>query len=576
MRQLLRLFYQFNLRYKKAFISGLSLTVLGAIASNFSNFFYKFFVDSLQGFKLEDTLIILGGLVLVRIVVLILQNTADIVSDIFIIRAARDVRLKVFSHLHKLDFSFHANKHSGSLISAMKRGDGAFFSFNMQINRNLLRVIIDFGFIVITFSLIDVRFMFVVLAIVAVNLIIARFLVRLNIVKRKLLNKEEDDITAIIVDNMINYETVKYFAKEGFEEKRMEDQYSRWYTVIWEYANTFRLINVSTGFLSIVGSAIVILLALFKTTAGNMSLGEFILVVTFLATFFPRLTEMIYQFREIAKHYTDLEKYIGLLNEPVTVVEANNALTLKTIKGKIQFKDVHFKYHKRENILNNFNLVIKPGESVAFVGASGAGKTTLVKLILRFYDIDKGTILIDGKDISKATKQSLRNSIGIVPQEPVLFNNTIAYNISYATTKANKSGIVNAAKLANLHDFIDSLPEKYDTFVGERGIKLSGGQKQRLAIARMFIEDPPIIVFDEATSQLDSESEKLIQDAFWRVAKDKTTIIIAHRLSTIMKVDRIIVLKDGKIVEQGKHEELIKKKVGVYKGLWELQRGGMI
>ena len=235
-----------------------------------------------------------------------------------------------------------------------------------------------------------------------------------------------------------------------------------------------------------------------------------------------------------------------------------------------------FNYQNRSKILQDFNLKIAAGESLALVGHSGAGKSTIVKLLLRFYDVSGGKITIDGVDIRDATKESLRKNIGVVPQEPVLFNDSIGFNIGYGKDQVTLTEIKQAAKIANLDQFIETLPQKYHTIVGERGIKLSGGQKQRLAIARMFLANPPIIIFDEATSQLDSESEKSIQEAFWKIAQDKTTIIIAHRLSTVMRSDRIIVLQDGKIMEQGSHTELIKKEKGIYQHFWDLQKGGFL
>ena len=236
---------------------------------------------------------------------------------------------------------------------------------------------------------------------------------------------------------------------------------------------------------------------------------------------------------------------------------------------------MRFNYNEREDVLKDINLNIEPGQSIAFVGESGAGKTTMTKLLLRFYDVKSGAIKLDGVDIREITKQSLRQNIGLVPQEPVLFNDTIGYNITYPKDNVSQEQLEEAVKVANLHTFIESLPKKYDTLVGERGIKLSGGQKQRLAIARAFIADPKIIIFDEATSQLDSKSEKLIQDSFWKLVENKTTIIIAHRLSTVMKADRIVVIDNGEISQQGTHQELIEHK-GIYQSLWKLQSGDIL
>ena len=258
------------------------------------------------------------------------------------------------------------------------------------------------------------------------------------------------------------------------------------------------------------------------------------------------------------------------------VTDAPNPDELPLVQGEIKFENVGFFYRKNVEVIHGLDLTIKPNESVALVGVSGAGKSTLVKLLLRFYDVTSGSIKLDGHDIRDLSKATLRSAIGIVPQEPILFNETIGYNISYPKPGLDMDTMREAARMANLDTFIESLPEKYDTEVGERGIKLSGGQKQRLAIARIFVADCPVMIFDEATSQLDSESEKLIQDALWKIAKDKTTIIIAHRLSTVMRADRIIVMENGGIAEVGTHQELIARAGGIYKKLWDMQRGGML
>ncbi|MBU0476499.1 ATP-binding cassette domain-containing protein, partial [Patescibacteria group bacterium] len=266
--------------------------------------------------------------------------------------------------------------------------------------------------------------------------------------------------------------------------------------------------------------------------------------------------------------------YFSILDNEILIKNPEKPVRVKDIKGEIKFDQVSFKYPDDEkDIIDNINLDIKSGESVAFVGRSGTGKTTMIKLLLRFYDVNKGRILIDGIDIRNLTKSQLRSFVGIVPQEPILFNNTIGFNIGYGDSQAKKADIIEVARIANLHDFINSLPQKYNTQVGERGIKLSGGQKQRLAIARMLLTNPKIIIFDEATSNLDSESERLIQEALWKIAKDRTVLIIAHRFSTLRRADKIIVMDKGQIIESGDHNKLIRDK-GLYSYLWELQSKG--
>ena len=296
------------------------------------------------------------------------------------------------------------------------------------------------------------------------------------------------------------------------------------------------------------------------------------MIISFIGMFFPKLFDLIYGFRDISIGYADIQKYFGILSYPIQIKDPENPIHKEIVRGEINFDNVSFSYKEsKKNAISGIDLTIRESQSVALVGRSGSGKTTLIKLLMRFYDVDKGGITIDGTNINDFTKSNLRSFMGVVPQEPILFNETIGYNIGYGKEKTSHDEIEAAAKLANIHEFIEGLPKKYETAVGERGIKLSGGQKQRLAIARMILSDPDIIIFDEATSQLDSENERLIQEAFWRVARDKTTIIIAHRLSTAMRADKIVVFEKGKISEIGSHLFLLSKKNSLYKHFWDLQ-----
>ena len=292
-----------------------------------------------------------------------------------------------------------------------------------------------------------------------------------------------------------------------------------------------------------------------------------------MGMYFPKLWNLIWGIRDIAKTYADIQKYFGLLDYKINVADPLKPTVLSQIKGLVEFKNVSFAYSDQQQIktVRDFNLKIQPGQAIALVGKSGSCKTTLVKLLMRFYDVDGGSVSVDGVNVKNLTKSNLRSFIGVVPQEPVLFNNTIAYNIGYGRTNTTTGEIKAAARLANIDGFIESLPKKYATEVGERGVKLSGGQKQRLAIARMILSDPKIIVFDEATSQLDSESERLIQESFWKAAEGKTTIIIAHRLSTVMRANKIIVMEKGAIKETGTHISLLNQKSSLYKRFWDLQ-----
>lgn len=388
---------------------------------------------------------------------------------------------------------------------------------------------------------------------------------------RKRHNDEEDKISAIIVDNLVNFETVKLFSKEDWELRRLKRGFVDWLAYGWKFVNTFRLIDLSVGSLVNISIFLVLFWGLGRFNQKQLTPGDFILILGFVNSFYPKLFDLVWSFRDVAKSFSDLEKYFNILDNEVEIKDSPSPVFLNKINGEIEYKKVTFSYEENSrNAVKGIELKIRRGQSIALVGRSGSGKTTLIKLLMRFYDCNQGIITIDGIDIKKFTKSHLRSFMGVVPQEPILFNNTVGYNISYGKGSASQKEIESAAKIANLHNFIESLPLKYETHVGERGIKLSGGQKQRLAIARMVLSDPDIIIFDEATSQLDSENERLIQEALWKVASNKTTIIIAHRLSTAMRADKIVVMEKGKIIETGSHLELLEKQ-SLYRRFWNLQ-----
>ncbi|MBD3280210.1 ATP-binding cassette domain-containing protein [Candidatus Dojkabacteria bacterium] len=575
MGRIFRLSLKYIKRYKWSFFVGVSLIILGRAGANVSQLMTKYIFDELDAGDFDAMLFFIMLFAGLRFIPTILGPLGNQVHDRYLINGAKDMKIDVFRKLHELDVFYHSTKRSGSLISRMRRGENAFWSWNIELERNLLRILVDLVFTAVAFFFVNPVFMLIIVTGFIANLAFTYILIRLNMRRRRRLNKQEDRITGIIADNMINYDTVKYFANEGKEQQRLGTQYSKWRDAIWAYANSFRIIELWIGILITLSVTSLFLVSRNDLINGEMSVGDFALIITFSLSFFPRLGEVVFRFRELSIKQTDFEKYLEILDEEIGVVEAEDAekLDIENVKGRIEYKNVEFEYQEREKVVKDFNLEIKPHESMAFVGVSGAGKSTLVKLLLRFYDVTSGEILLDGKNIKALTKESLRKAVGIVPQDTMMFNDTIRFNIGYAKENASLKEIKQAARLANLDTFIDSLSQKYDTLVGERGIKLSGGQRQRLAIARTILEDPPIVVFDEATSQLDSESEKAIQDAFWKIAKNKTTIIVAHRLSTIRKADRIIVLKEGRIVEEGTHSELSAKKGGVYNGLWNLQTG---
>jgi len=565
-------FYSFQLKYKWRFVLFVITVLFLGIANNIQPYFFKLFVDAAPKAELNVLLKILWMYVGFRFLEILLDLLAYYTADFVLIPSGRDARLAIFKKIQDLDMSFHISKSTGSLISAIKRGDGSYWGMFHNINLQIIRIVIGFFVMLFLFSKIKIEIALITGVSFALNSLFIKKLIENNIKTRADFNKEEDKISAIIVDNLINFETVKLFAKEKREFKRLKNTFKVWYKKLWGYSNSFRIIDIVIGTSGNLGLFVVLLYSIFQTSKGVFTPGDLILIITFSATFYGRFFDLLYRLRDIAKNYSDIEKYFSILDNKVAVKDPIKPLEINEVQGEIFFNKISFSYpDTRKNALRNFSLKIRGGQSVAFVGQSGAGKTTIIKLLMRFYDPKTGSIEIDGRDIKLYTKDRLRSFMGVVPQEPTLFNDTIAFNIGYGLDKPNKNEIEAAAKMANLDDFINSLPKGYKTIVGERGVKLSGGQKQRLAIARMILSNPDIVIFDEATSHLDSETEKKIQDAFWKASVNKTTLIIAHRLSTVMKADKIVVMDKGKVKEIGTHKILIKNKNSLYRRYWKIQ-----
>jgi len=576
MLKISKTFYKYLLNRKYWAIIFFIIITLNPIVSSIIPYFYKLFVDAIPSQNYELIYIIILAYIGIGVFVQILSLSQYYTGDKLITDATNNIRKDVFKKIQDLDFSFHLNKSSGSLISAFKRGDGALWSFHESIHFKIYNVIVSFGVMLYLFREVSTIIFIVALITFSIGIIITKYFVKINIRTRQELNDSEDEMSHIIVDNMVNFETVKLFAKENWERIRLDNILNVWYKKVWAFILTFRYLDIGMGVVIFTSLFITLVVSLKLMSEETISPGDFIFVLAFTAAFYPKFFELVWGFRTIAKNVTDLEKYFGILDNKVEIADPLNPIDFNDVVGEIEFKNVSFAYEKKHRqAVKNINVHIRQGQSVAFVGRSGSGKTTMIKLLLRFFDVDQGKIIIDGINIKDIKKSDLRSHIGVVPQEPILFNNTIRYNIAYGADNPTWDEIKAAAKMANIDKFIQSLPNKYNTQVGERGIKLSGGQKQRLAIARMILSDPEIIIFDEATSQLDSHSEKLIQEAFWKVSKNKTTLIIAHRLSTVIKADKIVVLKNGRIVESGSHNELLSKHGSLYAYFWDLQTKGL-
>ena len=547
-------------------------TVIASLLFFTLPYFYKLFTDNLLDGDIQALYINLALLMLVRVGAMIFKNISFFLGDRGLIDGSALARRTIFKHVQDLDFAFHSNKSTGYLISSFKRGDNAFWTMYFNIHHRFLDVFVGFFVMLYFLSQLANIFTLLILFSFSFSLFITKYLVVINVKARKLHNDEEDNLSAVITDNMINFETVKLFSKENWELKRLKQQFVPWKESAIKYINTYRYIDLTIGSLINLSIFLILFFSLNLFQKNSIGVSDFVLIFGFINSFYPRLFDLIWGLREIGKDFADVDRYFGLLGHEIEVKDPENPEFVDNVRGEIEFKKVSFTYSEsKKEAVKNINLSIRQGQSIALVGRSGSGKTTLIKLLMRFYDVDAGSIFVDGIDVRKFTKSHLRSFMGVVPQEPVLFNNTIGYNIAYGNEKATKDEIIASSKIANLHDFIVSLPKKYATHVGERGIKLSGGQKQRLAIARMVLSDPDIIIFDEATSQLDSENERLIQEALWKVASNKTTIIIAHRLSTAMRADKIVVMEKGAIIETGSHQDLLARKESLYKHFWDLQ-----
>lgn len=485
--------------------------------------------------------------------------------------AQRQVATKTFQHLHRLSLRYHLERRTGGLSRVIQRGlksiDFLFRFLLFTIGPALLQLAVA---AIAFWAVYDWKFAVIAVVIVLLYIWFTIVTTEWRLAFRREMNKQDTEANAKAVDSLLNYETVKYFGAEGFETSRYDSAMESYQIAAIKSRTSLASVNIGQAFLMNIGIVAMMLLAAHRILGGDMSAGAMLTITLIMMQVYRPLNILGFAYREIKQGLTDMEKLFSLLDIEPEVQDKPDAITLTDAKGIIDFKNVDFHYEADRPILNGVSFQIGQGETIAIVGPTGAGKSTLSRILFRFYDIQSGSVSIDGIDIRDMTQDSLRRAIGVVPQDTVLFNDTIGYNIGYAKQGATQADIEEAAKSASIHDFILSLPKAYDTMVGERGLKLSGGEKQRVAIARTLLKDPAILILDEATSALDSVTEKQIQSALNHISKRRTCLVIAHRLSTIVDADKIIVMDRGKIAEMGTHQELLTKN-GLYTQLWQQQ-----
>ena len=485
--------------------------------------------------------------------------------------AIRRAALKIFEHLHNLSLKFHLNRQTGALSRIIDRGIGAidfilrFVTFN--IFPTLLEIILVCLILLNLFSwYFSIITFFVILFYIAFTFIVTEWRVQI----RKKMNDADNIRGQKSIDSLLNYETVKYFNNENFESSNYDKSLEEYEKFAIKSAISLNFLNLGQALIISIGIIGMMILTVYQIQSNEMSIGDFIIVNTYLIQLSIPLNFIGFVYWQIKQSLVDMENMFTLLNEKTEITDNIDAKDLIISNASVTFKNVSFHYDEKRKIIKDISFKIYPNQTVAIVGPTGAGKSTISKIFFRFYDPTSGTILIDNQDIRKVTQKSLRKQIAVVPQDTVLFNETLFYNISYGNPNSSKEEIIQVTKMAKLHDFIESLPDGYNTIVGERGLKLSGGEKQRVAIARALLKKPKIFFFDEATSSLDTKTEKEIQNNLENLSKNITTIIIAHRLSTVKNADNIIVLDSGEIAETGNHKKLLELN-GLYSNLWKQQ-----
>ncbi|WP_286261851.1 ABCB family ABC transporter ATP-binding protein/permease [Thalassotalea atypica] len=574
--QVLKMLLPYLFEFKIRIAIAMACLIATKIASVYLPFILKDIVDYLDNISTQQALIVPFGLVLayglVRFSIVFFAEVRDTLFGRVTERAIRRIGLKVFQHLHKLDLDFHLNRQTGGLSRDIDRGTSGinflmrFMVFN--IVPTIIEIVMVIGILWVNYG---ISFALTVFGSVAAYIAYSVYATEWRTGFIREANKADSSSNTRAIDSLINYETVKYFTNEAHEADAYDKQLATW--EVAKVKNRLSLFALNGGQALIIAIAMTSMLAMaaYSVTHGTMTLGDFVLINAFMMQLFMPLNFLGFVYREIKGSLANIEHMFGLLTKQPKVQDKKGASELSVGRGEVRFEDIEFSYDNKREIIKKVSFAIKSGTKVAVVGDSGSGKSTLVKLLFRFYDVQAGKITIDDQVITDVTQHSLRSHIGIVPQDTVLFNDTLFANVQYGNPTATKEQVLRAFSLAHLDEFVKDLPQGFDTVVGERGLKLSGGEKQRVAIARTILKNPSILVFDEATSSLDSHSEQAILGAINEVSENRTSLVIAHRLSTIVDADNIIVMKQGEIVEQGSHQTLIAKR-SYYHKMWQLQQ----
>lgn len=547
--------------------------VIAKVVNVYVPFLYKEAVDSLS---MNGALVLPIGIIISYGLARVTQQTFGELRDLIFAKVSqhsqRSIALSTFSHLHKLSLAFHLDRQTGGLSRVIERGIRAIQSVLSFMLFNIVPTLLEIFLVTFIFyKTFGVSYAVITFSCLSLYVFFTFTITNWRTKFRKSMNESDSEANTKAIDSLLNYETVKYFVNEEHEYKRYDSSLEKYQVEALKSQSSLSLLNIGQGLIIGIGLVSIMYLAAEGVTTKVLTVGDFVLVNTMLLQLFIPLGFLGFVYREVNQGLIDMEKMFELLSVNAEIKDSPEAKVLNPAEWSIEFENVNFSYNSDRVILKNVSFKVPAGKTLAVVGPSGSGKSTLARLLFRFYDVTSGAIRIGNIDLREATQKSVRQAIGIVPQDTVLFNDTIGYNIKYGRPEATEGEIKNAAKLAQIDSFIETLKKKYNTSVGERGLKLSGGEKQRVAIARTILKNPQILLFDEATSALDSQTEKDIQASLREVSKNRTTLVIAHRLSTIVDADEILVLKAGSIIERGTHAALLEK-AGEYAAMWQKQQ----